>query len=151
MKPRILNYLLAPFLALGFVSCKLLSLKYVCDYPEAGPPSFYGFPFVQETGTPWVNSLSYHLYWPGYLANIIIWACLIWLIIYLAGKVRGVRPQSFFTLLFWGLSIILLLGTAGNLFILEPTMESGHDNFKVHYFNEKPVCSCNWYSSVFSQ
>ncbi|WAC03055.1 hypothetical protein N7U66_05350 [Lacinutrix neustonica] len=43
--------------ALGFVTDECLIFEYVCDYPERGP-KFYGFPFIQETDTTWVFSMS---------------------------------------------------------------------------------------------
>lgn len=59
-------------MAVAVASSKIVTFEYVCDYPERRP-KFYGFPFVQETDSTLVNSMSGDLYILGFLGNFMFW------------------------------------------------------------------------------
>jgi len=128
-------------ITLGFVwiTSNFITFHYVCDYPEHGP-SFYGFPFVQQTNSTWVNSFSGELYVFGLLGNLALWSLVFYGLIWLINDVLGkkIRKLLFIVgVLTFVLSIIFI-----SLYfqVYEWRFEWSHDDFKLNYYQTDITC-----------
>lgn len=131
--------------ALGIITDEFLIFEYTCDYPEYGP-QFYGFPFVQETSTTWVNSMSGEIYLLGFIGNLIFWAIIIGLIIFFFRNTK-----SKLILLFAYLAISWSLFVSFAYFIaIDWRLEFTHDNFKLDYYQSEIDCDREIIFSKFS-
>ena len=129
--------------ALGFVTDECLIFEYVCDYPERGP-KFYGFPFVQETDTTWIFSMSGEIYLFGFLGNLIFWTIIIGGIVFLLDKIKGKLIKKIIgifglLILVWSLFISFVYFGA-----IDWRLEFTHDNFKMDYYQSDINCERNF-------
>lgn len=128
--------------ALGLITDEFLTFEYVCNYPEYGP-KFYGFPFVQETNTTWVFSMSGEIYLFGFLGNLIFWTIIIRGIILLLNKIKVKLMQKIIgvfglLILAWSLFISLIYFAA-----IDWRLKYTHDNFKINYYQYNIDCERN--------
>lgn len=80
-------------MAITITSSKIITFEYVCDYSEKGP-KFYGFPFIQETGSTWVNSMSGEIYVLGFLGNLLFWLAIIGSLFFILSKIMDLQQKS---------------------------------------------------------
>ncbi len=130
----------------GFVwiISNFITFHYVCDYPEYGP-SFYGFPFVQQTNSTWVNSFSGNLYLSGMMGNLIIWSLVFYMLLSLINDVLGRKIKK-------ALFLLGLLGFVTSIIYISFYFEAydwriqwSHDNFKIDYFSDTIQCKRTFY------
>ncbi|SNR16424.1 hypothetical protein [Tenacibaculum jejuense] len=123
-------------LSLGMITDDFLIFEYICDYPELGP-RFYGFPFVQETNTTWVNSMSGEIYLFGFLGNFIFWIVLFRILIQLFIKLKQTVIIKLIQVL---VSVLSLFYTYAYFLAIDWRLSLTHDNFKLHYYQSEPSC-----------
>lgn len=129
--------------ALGFITDELLIFEYVCDYPELGP-KFYGFPFVQETNTSWIFSMSGDVYLIGFLGNLLFWTIIIGGVIFFVAKIKGKLIKRIigifgWLIIAWSLFISFVYFTS-----VDWRLEFTHDNFKINYYQSDIDCERNF-------
>ncbi len=128
--------LLLIVLSLGMITDDFLVFEYTCNYPELGP-KFYGFPFVQETNTTWVNSMSGEIYILGFIGNLIIWTLIFGIVFQLLKRIRNsIGFKVFVTVLM----LYALFFSCVYFSIIDWRFSYSHDDFKVHYYQSKPDC-----------
>lgn len=129
----------ALILALGMITDDWLTFEFICDYKEYGP-RFYGFPFVQETNTSWVNSMSGEIYLFGFLGNLLFWTFIFYVIILIINRIKN----KIIVKLCNGISLVFVLIALLNSFVyfsvIDWRLEKTHDNFKLNYYTSDIKC-----------
>ena len=130
---------IAVLFGFGLAFSDVITFEYVCDYPEYGP-SFFGFPFVYRTSTPWVNSMSAVLYVTGSVGNLLFWTTIVYLVASLVEKLKRGWTRRVVTIILSGICILSLGLTTVELAIIEWGIETGHDDFKMNYYQDDIDC-----------
>ena len=125
--------------ALGFISGNYITFEYVCNYPERGP-KFYGFPFVQQTDTTWVFSMSGELYVFGFLGNLIFWGFIIGAIAWFLDTIKEQFVKKMMGVFGWIVVVAALLNSYVNLAAIDWRLKLSHDNFKMNYYQTDIPC-----------
>lgn len=130
-------------IAFGFIMDEYLTFEYICDYPERGP-KFYGFPFVQETDTTWIFSMSGEIYLFGFLGNLVFWTIIIGGIALLLDKIKRKLTKKIFKIFGWLIFAWSLFISFVNLAAVDWRLEFTHDNFKMNYYQSDIDCKRNF-------
>ncbi|NER16020.1 hypothetical protein [Spongiivirga citrea] len=124
--------------AFGLICYQPIRFKYACDFKEHGP-EFYGFPFVQETGT-WVSSFSGILYLSGFLGNLAFWFVLVYSLVYFIKKTNNRIVNNIKSILVYSIILISIFYGYLHFDVFIWDIEWSHDNFKMNYFQEDVEC-----------
>lgn len=126
-------------IAVGFTLTNFITFKYICNADEYWA-TFKGFPFVQSTDGPWVNSMSGELFIKGLLGNILFWTFLFYGLIYLfltiKHKIYSVVTKGIFVVL----CILSLVIIYFEITVFEWRLEWDHENFKMNYYQQDLDC-----------
>lgn len=147
MIKRILFSIIA---SLGFICDEMLTFEYVCDYPELGP-RFYGFPFIQETNSSWVFSMSGDIYILGFIGNFIFWALLFFGVTLFFKNLKNRFLNILikivgWTVVTWSVFVAFLYFGA-----IDWRFEFTHDNFKMNYYEHDIKCDRNFIFSKYNK
>ena len=123
-------------LALGILTIDFFKFEYICDYPEIGP-TFYGFPFVQETNRTWVNSMSGEIYILGFLGNLLLWTLFFRVIFQFFKRFQNKVTFKVIRLL---LVVFCLFNVHMYFSIIDWRFSYSHNNFKLNYYQSEPYC-----------
>ncbi|PHS62797.1 MAG: hypothetical protein COB12_10290 [Flavobacterium sp.] len=129
--------------ALGFITDEYLTFEYVCDYPERGP-KFYGFPFVQQTDSTWIFSMSGDIYLFGFLGNLIFWTIIIGGIVLLVNIIEGKWTKKIIGIFGWLIFVWSLFISFVHFAAVDWRLEFTHDNFKNNYYQSVIDCERNF-------
>ncbi len=126
-------------IALGIISSKLIAFEYICEYPEVGP-KFYGFPFVQQTNTSWIFSMSGDIYLVGFLGNLMFWSILICLLSLPLNNVKKTSLKKGITIVGYVMICCALLVSYINFAAIDWRIKRSHDDFKIDYYTTQIDC-----------
>jgi len=125
--------------ALGCITDEYFTFQYVCDYPEHGP-EFYGFPFVQETSTSWIFSLSGEIYLIGFFGNLVLCTLLIFILVLCLSKIKGKLAQKIILVFGWLIIAWSILVSFVYFGAIDWRLNYTHDDFKINYYQSHIVC-----------
>ncbi|WP_298489013.1 hypothetical protein [uncultured Maribacter sp.] len=125
--------------ALGCITDEFFTFKYVCDYPEHGP-EFYGFPFVQETNTSWIFSMSGEIYLFGFLGNLVLWTLFIFILVVCLHKIKGKLAQKIIPVFGWLIMAWSILVSFVYFGAIDWRLKYTHDDFKINYYQSYIAC-----------
>jgi hypothetical protein len=128
----------------------MLTFEYVCDYPELGP-RFYGFPFIQETNSSWVFSMSGDIYILGFIGNFIFWALFFFGLTLFLKKVKNRFLNILIKILGWSVVVWSVFVAFLYFGAIDWRFEFTHDNFKMNYYEQDIKCDRSFIFSKYNK